>query len=193
MDWGDTLKTLALSGATTLATALGGPWAGKAVAFVGNKLLGKKDATSEEVKQALDGLSGDQIVALKKLDLDFKAHLAELGVTLQVEELRAERDNTTAVNATMQAEAKAEHWPSYSWRPAIGFAVAFDFFAAGITIMVAYGMAIFGGVPAAVGYLPAMLGALAGLVAASLPILGVASYFRGKAQANPATEFDNKG
>ena len=30
----------------------------------------------------------------------------------------------TAVNATMQAEAKSEHWPQYSWRPTIGFTFA---------------------------------------------------------------------
>ena len=29
-----------------------------------------------------------------------------------------------SVNATMQSEAKSEHWPQYSWRPTIGFTFA---------------------------------------------------------------------
>lgn len=37
----------------------------------------------------------------------------------RMEELKAKQLAT--VNATMQAEAKSEHWPQYSWRPYNGF------------------------------------------------------------------------
>ena len=195
MDWGDTLAQLALAGAKTLATAAGGPLAGNMVEFVGNKLLGKPDATPDEVKQALQGLTGDQVVQLKKLELEYKAHLADQGIVLETKRIDAEAANTTAVNTTMQAEAAAEHWPTYSWRPAIGFTVAFDLFVGGLAVIACYAPAFIGGAPnaAAVAALPTALTALSALSATALPILGIASWFRGKMQADPTVPTDNRG
>jgi hypothetical protein len=79
----------------------------------------------------------------------------------------------------MQAEAAAEHWPTYSWRPAIGFAVAFNLISASIVVFIAY---IFK--PTLVSDIPNMLTAQAALNGVAMPILGIASWFRGKAQAN---------
>lgn len=178
MDWGNTLANLAEQGAVTLATAFGGPLAGQAVQFVGDKLLGKKDATPEEVKQALQGLSGDQIVQLKKLDLDFKLELAKQGITLEVAKLEADTTRQVAVNTTMQAEAKADHWPTYSWRPFLGFQF-------GVMTMAIYFVLPLAGVP-----VPTVPEAV---WAAYLAILGAASFFRGKMQADPNIPTDNKG
>jgi hypothetical protein len=62
--------------APTLATALGGPVAGLAVTkleeFFGVKGVDKLDA-------AVAGASPDQMLALKKLDNDFKVQMADIG------------------------------------------------------------------------------------------------------------------
>jgi len=178
MDWGNVLANLAEQGAVTLASAFGGPLAGQAVQFVGDKLLGKKDATPEEVKQALQGLSGDQIVQLKKLDLDFKLELAKQGITLQVAEIEADTTRQVSVNTTMQAEAKADHWPTYSWRPFLGFQF-------GVLVMCIYFILPLTGVPVPV--VPETVWV------AYLSILGAASFFRGKMQADPNVPTDNRG
>lgn len=49
------------------------------------------------------------------------------------------------------------------------------------------------GAAAALGQLPAVLGALAAISATVLPILGIASYFRGKMQADPGVPADVRG
>ena len=77
----------------------------------------------------------------------------------------------------MQAEAAAEHWPTYSWRPFIGFSF-------GAYLSAQWIMPMFGKVPPAVDpQLMFVVGA----------ILGVASYFRGSMQANPSIATVNRG
>lgn len=74
-----------------------------------------------------------------------------------------------AVNTTMQVEAAAEHWPTYSWRPFIGF----NF---GCYVGAQWVLPLF--------HLPQpTIDAQLMLVVGS--ILGIASFFRGKAQADP--------
>lgn len=96
--------------------------------------------------------------------------------------------NAADVNKSMQTEAGAEHWPSYSWRPFIGFGVGFNTFASGVLVLIVFGPVMMGSAPAAqaIANLPAALGALAAVNATVLPILGIASWFRGKMQADPA-------
>jgi hypothetical protein len=178
MDWGTVLTGLAEQGAVTLASAFGGPLAGQAVQFIGDKLLGKKDATPEEVKQALQGLSGDQIVQLRKLDNDFKLELAKAGITLQVAQLEADTNRQVAVNATMQSEAKSDHWPTYTWRPFLGF--QFGLMTTAIYFVLPYLNVNVPSVPETVWM-------------AYLAILGAASYYRGKMQADPNVPTDNRG
>lgn len=52
---------------------------------------------------------------------EIKAQIAQMALK---GELDIELAQISAVNATMQAEAKSEKWPQYSWRPAIGFTFA---------------------------------------------------------------------
>lgn len=87
------------------------------------------------------------------------------------------------------------HWPSYTWRPTIGFAVAFNVVLCPVLALVVFGAVICGNDRAsdAIGHLPAVLGALCGINATVLPILGIASYFRGKMQADPNVAADPKG
>ena len=86
--------------------------------------------------------------------------------------------NASDINATMQAEAKADHWPTYAWRPYNGFLF-------GTTVFCTYFV------------LPVLK-----IKPPEIPvemwmawgaILGVASFFRGKMQADPRIPTDNRG
>lgn len=184
MDW---LKTLA----PTAATLLGGPFAGWAVKFLADK-VGVPDETVDAVTTAMAGLNEtpEGRIKLAEIDAALRRHAIDAGIDLE----RLAVQNAADVNKTMQAESASEHWPTYGWRPAIGFAVALNVILTSITVAVAYGMVIFlNRDPALLNYLPAMLGAMAALVGVVSPILGIASWFRGKAQADPAIPTNNKG
>jgi hypothetical protein len=134
---------------------------------------------------ALEAVKGDPEVLLK-----FKAAIGEQMVELERIAAQASAD----VNATMRAEVAAEHWPSYSWRPAIGFAVAIDLVGAIVVTIGAYaGVMFFNVKPEVLTHVPSMIGALSALVAVASPILGIASWFRGKMQADPNIPTVNRG
>lgn len=138
--------------------------------------------------------TGDEAVAALQADpnLVLKYRQAVLDQEAEFEKLAVQ--NAADINKTMQAEAAAEHWPTYSWRPAIGFAVALDLVASVIVVMVAYaGVMFFQVKPEVLSYLPPLLGAMAALIGVASPILGIASWFRGKMQADPSIPTVNKG
>lgn len=124
-------------------------------------------------------------------DLVLKFRQAVLDQAVEFEKLAAA--NAADVNKTMQAEAVAEHWPTYSWRPAIGFAVALAVCLSVLTVFLAYGAAMFYNRPDALQYLPGILAAVAGIIGVVSPILGIASWFRGRMQADPSIPTDNRG
>lgn len=147
-----------------------------------------------EIAQAVTGKSDtlqahDAIVADPALALRFKQ--AVLDNALELEKLAAA--NAADINATMRAEATAEHWPTYGWRPAIGFAVAINIVLSGLTVFAAYIGAMWFGKPEPLAHLAGMLGAMAALIGMAAPILGIASWFRGKMQADPSVPTVNKG
>lgn len=177
--------------APTAFSLLGSPLAGMAVKFLAEK-LGAATPTADAVSNALAGLTETPEGRIKLAEIDFalRTHAIDSGIDLE----RLAVANAADVNKTMQTEAASEHWPTYSWRPAIGFAVAFNVLATSITVALAYVMVIFmERKPEVLSYLPAMLGAMAALVAVVAPILGIASWFRGKAQADPNVATTNKG
>lgn len=79
-DWKSVLSKVA----PTAATLLSGPFAGLAIKSVGDA-LGLPDATTQQIQTALVGgqLTGDQIVALKKAEIDVQQHLADNGIQLE--------------------------------------------------------------------------------------------------------------
>lgn len=175
----------------TVATALGGPFAGMATKFVADKLGVPADTTSA-ISDAITNASmtPEGRIQLAQVDADLKKHMIDQGV----KEIELSVANAADINKTMQSEATAEHWPSYSWRPAIGFSIALNVVLTTLTVMVAYiGVMFFKQEPKVLSYLPEMLGAMAALLAAPSGIVGVASYFRGKMQANPEIATVNKG
>ncbi len=175
--------TLAAKFAPDIIGLLAGPKAGAVagkVAEIAQTVTGQ--ATPEAAVKALDA---DPSLALK-----FK----EAVLAQQVELAKLAEQNAADVNTTMRAEGAAEHWPTYSWRPAIGFAVAIDLIGGALVTIAAYaGVMFFGAKPEVLSYLPAMLGSMAALVGVAVPILGIASYFRGKMQADPTIPTVNRG
>ncbi len=72
------LKTVA----PAVATAMGGPLAGLAVQTIG-KALGIDEPTQEAISARLQGATPADLLALKKADQDFQAHMKELDIELE--------------------------------------------------------------------------------------------------------------
>jgi hypothetical protein len=90
--WTNTLATVA----PALAASIGGPLAGTGVQMLSNALLGKPDASQEEIaKLFMGGLSPDQLAACKKAENDFTAAMEELGIRreqLYLEDVKSARE-----------------------------------------------------------------------------------------------------
>lgn len=76
MSWKETLGALA----PTLATALGGPFAGAATKFIANKFLGSKDATEVDISDFISLASPEELLEVKNADNEFKLEMEKLGV-----------------------------------------------------------------------------------------------------------------
>jgi hypothetical protein len=115
MNWQDIGKTLASYGLPLLGAALGGP-AGAAVGKLIASALDIGDATPEAIAKVLKDAnrSDETAVTLRKLELDNQAYLFKITA-------EAETRQVEAINATMQAESKSEHWAQWGWRPYCGF------------------------------------------------------------------------
>jgi hypothetical protein len=165
------------------------------------KWISGSDKAEQVAQKAIDiaqSVTGQQSgdAALKSLqdnpDLVIKYRQAILEQELEFQKLAIQ--NASDINKTMQSEAGAEHWPTYSWRPAIGFAVAINLTVSVVVVAIAYiGVMFFQTKTETLSYLPAMLGSMAALIGVASPILGIASWFRGKMQADPKINTDNKG
>ena len=168
MDW---LKALE----PTAATLLGGPLAGMAVKFLADK-LGAPALTVDAVTTALTDLNmtPEGRIKLAQIDADLRIHAMDLGVNF--EQLAVQ--NAADINKTMQAESTSEHWPSYSWRPFCGFVFGTMFLGVYFVLPL---------LKLTVPVVPMEAWASMGAV------LGVASWFRGKAQADPNNAAQNKG
>lgn len=66
----------------TLATALGGPLAGIAAAFFGEK-LGLEDKTVSAVTAAISGATPEQLVQMKMIDAELQKYFAGLEIDLE--------------------------------------------------------------------------------------------------------------
>jgi hypothetical protein len=191
MDWKDIAGIVGKS-APILGTLLGGPAGGAVGALVASAL--GVGSVPDAVSQAL-ATNPDAAVKLQQIEATRQVELQTLLVQAEASRLSAETAAVQAVNTTIQAEAKADHWPTYAWRPFIGFCVGFNTIAASLLVLGVYGGVMFGAQQAAAALpsLPLVLGALAAISGTVLPILGIASYFRGKMQADPNVATDGRG
>jgi len=102
MDW----KKIVGSIAPGIATALGGPLAGTAVRELGKKLLGKDNATEEEVATAVTGMAAADYVKLKEIDAQFAKDMAAAGIKLE------EIDAGDRASARARQIAMKDHTPT---------------------------------------------------------------------------------
>jgi hypothetical protein len=174
MEWKDLTSTVGKF-APLLGTLIGGP-AGAAIGAMVSSGLGVGN-TPGDVAQALQ-INPDVAVKLKQIESDNQIELQRLVVQSEANRLAADTATIAAVNATMQAEAKSDHWPTYTWRPFCGFVF-------GVMFLGVYFVLPLCKLPVPVIPTEAWF-AMGG-------VLGVASWFRGKMQADPGVPTDNRG
>ncbi len=138
--------------------------------------------------------TGDEAIKALQADPNLVLQYRQAVLAQELEFQTLAVQNAADINKTMQSESTSEHWPTYSWRPAIGFSFALLAIIGGLTAAISYiGVMFFSVKPEVLNYLPAMLGAEAAIMATMAPVLGVASWFRGKMQADPTIPTNNKG
>lgn len=76
-------KDIVAAVAPTVATALGGPFAGMAVKALSNKLLGRDDGTEDDVAAAVMALAPADLVKLKEIDADLQKAFLDNEVKLE--------------------------------------------------------------------------------------------------------------
>lgn len=79
----DKLLDLVRTVAPSIASAVGGPLAGMATKAISEALLGKPDGTEQELLQAVDRATPEQLLALKKAEQDFAVQMRELDIDLE--------------------------------------------------------------------------------------------------------------
>ncbi len=100
-NWKDLIRSVAPS----LATALGGPLAGVAVREIAGKILGKPNASEDDVAVAMASASPETLLKLRELDQEFSKHMAELGVELE------------KLDASDRKDARARQVAMRDWTP----------------------------------------------------------------------------
>lgn len=108
LDW----KTIVKNIAPALGTALGGPIGGIATKFIADKFLGNPQASEQEIAQAINAASPEQLVKLKELDLNFQVEMGKQGVDLYALEVQ---DRSSARNR----EADLAKSGMRDWTPSI--------------------------------------------------------------------------
>lgn len=164
MNWSD-LKSALGASAPLLGSLIGGP-AGATIGAMIASALGVP-ASPEAVSQAVIN-NPDCAVCLRQIEAEQSVRLQELASDQARAELAAETARLQAINATMQAEARSEHWPQWGWRPFIGFIT-------GIMVLGCYFILPLAKIP-----VPAVPETVWMMLCT---ILGVASWWRGKEKA----------
>ena len=113
---GNILETV-LNGVKAVAPTVANlvlPGSGTLVHTLMRKVTGSGDDVPIEDVAAQISADPKLTLELHRLAADREIRLAEL-----------DADKLLAVNETMRAESKSEHWPQYSWRPFNGFSYPF--------------------------------------------------------------------
>lgn len=77
------LKDVARAAAPAIGSYLGGPLGGMALRKLSEYFLGKADGDEEEVFQAINSATPEQLVELRKIDAELKKQLIEAGIKEQ--------------------------------------------------------------------------------------------------------------
>jgi hypothetical protein len=121
----DKLKGVVASVAPGLATALGGPLAGAAVAAVSKAVLGKTNATEDELLAAVSGITPEQQAALHEAELEFKKEMGRQGIQL------VELTHQNTADAREMQTVALQQGDSFAKRFVYYFAIGWSLFAMG--------------------------------------------------------------
>ena len=149
-----------------------------------------------DIAKAVTGRpTGDMAIVALQADPNLILKYRQAVLDQEVEFQKLAVVNAADVNKSIQSEATAEHWPTYTWRPFIGMIFGVNMLIMGLTTAAVYIAVMCGSTTAvtAVATLPQMIGALGAVNGAALPVLGIASWFRGKMQADPSIPTNNRG
>lgn len=169
MKWSAVGKAIA-NFAPALGSVIGGPLGGGIGAMVA-KAFGvenEPDAVMAAIKQ-----DPDAAVKLQKIQSDERVSIERIQSEQTIEILQA-------VNETMRAESKSEHWAQWGWRPFWGFISGAAFFVVCCFVCYLAYEAISGKKPEAMAMIPQLIGSFTLLFGVPGAILGVASWHRGK-------------
>ena len=162
-------------------TDLVSPIAGGLIKDVGDTV--KQFVTTEADKLILGN-------KLTEIEAKFKTDIETLSIEIEKQRVQ----NASDINETMRSESAASHWPTYTWRPFVGFVFGIMAFMMSGTVMASYIAVMLGYMKVEVlSYIPQMLGSMALVMGTIAPILGIASWYRGKMQADPSIPTDNRG
>jgi hypothetical protein len=129
----EALLNLVKTVAPSIATAMGGPFAGMATRAISEALLGKPDGTEDELLEAAKNATPEQLLALKQAEQNFVIRMRELDVDL-------ERISHADRNNAREREVKTgDYTPKL-----LAAAVTFGFFGV-LFWMIAYGLPVNGG------------------------------------------------
>ena len=194
MDLKEFGENLARIGLPLLGAALPLPGGAALGIALAGMVTGDVKATPETIVQTLSQ-NAAALQQAKQFELTNQTAVLKIMVDAEQAANAQAVQNAADINKTAQTEAAADHWPTYSWRPFIGFVFGVNLLIVSVVTAALYVCSMFGvaGAAAALPTLPSMVGALGTANAAALPILGVASWFRGKMQANPSIPTDNRG
>lgn len=176
MNWND-LKTVVSGAAPLLGGLLVGP-AGELAGVMIGKALGVEptpDAIFAELKN-----NPEALIKLKEIEATKEVELEKLYVTAEANRLAADTQRIQAVNFTMQAESKNEHWVQFSWRPFWGFVSGIAFLAVATLICYLAYLAIALRDHEAMRMIPDLIVSMAELFIVPGAILGVSAWHRGK-------------
>lgn len=101
-DW----KSLVSSVAPTIATALGGPFAGLGIKALSAAVLGHEDGDEDQIAAQLAGASPELLLEMKKADQNFKVTMKSLDI--KIEDLHAK----DRISARERQKALKDHTPA---------------------------------------------------------------------------------
>lgn len=171
MKWSDVGKAIA-DFAPALGSVVGGPLGGGLGSIIANVF-----GTEDDPDAVLAAIKADPQAAVKLQQIQSNERV-------QIEEIQAKERASTieAVNSTMVAESKSEHWMQWAWRPLWGIISACAFLVVCILVCYLAYLSILGGKPEAMAMIPGLITSMTTLFAVPGAILGVASWHRGKAK-----------
>ncbi len=173
----DNLFNLLKDGAGTLAHMIGGPIAGKvadtALGYISDT-LGIESKNPDDIVEFLKN-NPNALIQLKELNTKLELKNIELLET----EMKYNSKNIQAVNMTMQAESRSDHFLQYAWRPIFGLVGAGVFGVIGIAIAVVFVYSSLYQDATALGAIRDIVDSSSVLFGCIAAVCGVTSYSRG--------------